>query len=63
MPPLQLVLEPMTEGTGLNELLTAIERHELVARFLDLADQFGSSIGPNGVDLAELLRRGHTGGA
>jgi hypothetical protein len=31
-----------------------------VARFLDLADQFGSSIGPDGVDLAELLREGRT---
>lgn len=31
-----------------------------VARFLDLADQFGPSIGPDGVDLADLLRRGHT---
>src|SRR6202011_74982 len=31
-----------------------------VARFLDLADQFGDSIGPDGVDLAELLREGNT---
>lgn len=29
-----------------------------VARFLDLADQFGSSIGPDGVDIADLLNRG-----
>lgn len=29
-----------------------------VARFLDLADQFGDSIGPDGVDIADLLRRG-----
>lgn len=31
-----------------------------VARFLDLADQFGDSIGPDGVDLADLLRQGMT---
>lgn len=29
-----------------------------VARFLDLAKQFGDSIGPDGVDLADLLNRG-----
>lgn len=29
-----------------------------VARFLDLADQFGPSIGPDGVDIADLLNRG-----
>jgi hypothetical protein len=29
-----------------------------VARFLDLADQFGDSIGPDGVDIADLLNRG-----
>lgn len=29
-----------------------------VARFLDLADQFGNSIGPDGVDIADLLNRG-----
>jgi hypothetical protein len=29
-----------------------------VARFLDLSDQFGTSIGPDGVDLADLLNRG-----
>jgi hypothetical protein len=29
-----------------------------VARFLDLADQFGTSIGPDGVDIADLLNRG-----
>ena len=34
---LQLVLEPVRDGAGLDELLGAIERHELVARFLDLA--------------------------
>jgi len=34
---LQLVLEPVNDGAGLDELLGAIERHELVARFLDLA--------------------------
>ncbi len=34
---LQLVLEPVTRAAGLDELLAAIERHELVARFLDLA--------------------------
>jgi hypothetical protein len=28
------------------------------ARFLDLADQFGTSIGPDGVDIADLLNRG-----
>jgi xanthine dehydrogenase accessory factor len=33
---LQLVLEPVTDGAGLDQLLAAIERHELVARFLDL---------------------------
>lgn len=33
---LQLVLEPVKNGAGLHELLGAIERHELVARFLDL---------------------------
>jgi hypothetical protein len=31
-----------------------------VSRFLDLADQFGSSIGPDGVDIAELLNDGQT---
>jgi hypothetical protein len=31
-----------------------------VSRFLDLADQFGDSIGPVGVDLSELLRQGKT---
>lgn len=31
-----------------------------VARFLDLADQFGSSIGPDGIDIADLLRQGKT---
>lgn len=31
-----------------------------VARFLDLADQFGTSIGPDGLDIAELLRAGRT---
>ncbi len=33
---LQLVLEPVKDGAGLDELLQTIERHELVARFLDL---------------------------
>jgi xanthine dehydrogenase accessory factor len=33
---LQLVLEPVRSGAGLDELLAAIERHELVARFLEL---------------------------
>lgn len=33
---LQLVLEPVRESAGLDELLSAIERQELVARFLDL---------------------------
>jgi len=34
---LQLVLEPLKDSAGLDQLLAAIERHELVARFLDLA--------------------------
>jgi len=34
---LQLVLEPVKDGAGLDRLLVAIERHELVARYLDLA--------------------------
>src|SRR3954465_10791858 len=33
---LQLVLEPVTAQSQLNELLATIERHELVARFLDM---------------------------
>lgn len=33
---LQLVLEPVCAGAQLRELLATIERHELVARFLDL---------------------------
>ena len=33
---LQLVLEPVKDSAGLDALLGAIERHELVARFLDL---------------------------
>ena len=33
---MQLVLEPVSPAAGLDELLAAIERHELVARFLDL---------------------------
>ena len=33
---LQLVLEPVKASAGLDELLATIERHELVARFLDL---------------------------
>lgn len=33
---LQLVLEPVSAGAQLGELLVTIERHELVARFLDL---------------------------
>jgi xanthine dehydrogenase accessory factor len=33
---LQLVLEPVRDSAGLDELLGAIERQELVARFLDL---------------------------
>jgi len=33
---LQLVLEPVTAESRLPELLSAIERHELVARYLDL---------------------------
>ncbi|MBE0613955.1 MAG: XdhC family protein [Burkholderiales bacterium] len=33
---LQLVLEPVKDSAGLDELLGIIERHELVARFLDL---------------------------
>jgi len=33
---LQLVLEPLKDGAGLEALLAAIERHELVARILDL---------------------------
>ena len=33
---LQLVLEPVKDGAGLDQLLGAIERHELVARTLDL---------------------------
>jgi len=33
---LQLVLEPVAETSKLAELLTTIERHELVARFLDM---------------------------
>ena len=34
---LQLVLEPVTAESKLEELLAVIERHELVARFLDMA--------------------------
>ena len=34
---LQLVLEPVSDGSKLPELLATIERHELVARTLDLA--------------------------
>jgi xanthine dehydrogenase accessory factor len=33
---LQVVLEPVKDGAGLDELLGAIERHELVARTLEL---------------------------
>jgi xanthine dehydrogenase accessory factor len=33
---LQLVLEPVKDGSTLDELLAAIERHELVARFLEI---------------------------
>jgi len=33
---LQLVLEPVKDGAGLDQLLGAIERHELVARTLEL---------------------------
>ena len=33
---LQLVLEPVKDDSGLDELLLAIERHELMARFLDI---------------------------
>jgi len=33
---LELVLEPVSADSGLAELLGAIERHELVARFLDM---------------------------
>jgi xanthine dehydrogenase accessory factor len=33
---LQLVLEPLKDGAGVEQLLDAIERHELVARFLDI---------------------------
>ncbi len=33
---LQLVLEPVSVGAKLGELLATIERHELVARFLDM---------------------------
>jgi xanthine dehydrogenase accessory factor len=33
---LQLVLEPVNEASGLDALLGAVERHELVARFLDV---------------------------
>jgi xanthine dehydrogenase accessory factor len=33
---LQLVLEPVRERSHLGDLLSAIERHELVARFLDM---------------------------
>jgi len=33
---LQLVLEPVRDGAGVDELLAAIERHELVARYLDI---------------------------
>jgi xanthine dehydrogenase accessory factor len=33
---LQLVLEPLKESSGLDELLGAVERQELVARILDL---------------------------
>lgn len=31
-----------------------------VERFLDIADQLGDSAGPNGVDIAELMRQGKT---
>lgn len=33
---LELVLEPVTRDSGLAELLASIERHELIARFLDM---------------------------
>lgn len=33
---LQLVLEPVRGSSGLDQLLGAVERHELVARFLDI---------------------------
>ena len=33
---LQLVLEPVKDGAGLDQLLVTIERHELVARFLEM---------------------------
>jgi hypothetical protein len=31
-----------------------------VTRFLDVADKFGNSIGPDGIDIADLLRQGRT---
>ncbi len=33
---LELVLEPVSRESGLTELLASIERHELIARFLDM---------------------------
>src|SRR3990172_7310156 len=33
---LELVLEPVSRDSGLTELLASIERHELIARFLDM---------------------------
>ena len=42
---LQLVLEPVKDSTGLDELLGAVERQELVARFLDI-ESGGSRLEP-----------------
>ena len=42
---LELVLEPLTKNSGIDELLTRIERHELVMRRLDMKSG-GVTIGP-----------------
>jgi hypothetical protein len=52
-------------GLGLQQVIQKDRELKVVCngwveRFLDLADQFGDSIGPNGVDIAELLNQGMT---
>jgi hypothetical protein len=56
---LQLIGELLREAVSKDRNLSTVCAG-WVDRFLDLADQFGPSIGAGGVDIADLLRQGRT---
>ena len=53
---LQLVFEPVSQDSRLEELLATIERHEMVARSLDMNDQVIASLSPRAASARRASR-------